>query len=219
LQEEQTSSIVHWRLDAWFPEISKETHERFKKFRDELMKFNKSVNLISVKTIFHADVIHFADSIIASKIIQENNPSMTEIYDFGSGNGFPGIIFAMLYPNVKVCLVDSDQRKCEFLKSAAETLNIRNISVKFSMIEALPANSVKFAMARGLSNISKSILSSRKVVPVGGVFYHLKGDNWSGEVGEIPTQLCSVWTPSLVKGYKLPVGESKFAVIRTDKIS
>ena len=74
-------------------------------------------------------------------------------------------------------------------------------------------------MARGLSNISKSILLTRRIVPPGGSFYHLKGDSWSGEVSEIPTQLCSVWTPTLVKLYKLPIGEVKFAVIKTEKIA
>lgn len=217
--EEQASAIVQWRIDAWFPDLSKDVQDKLKKYRDELMKANKAVNLISVKTIFLADAIHFADSILASKIIHEAIPQLKEIYDFGSGNGFPGVVFAILFPNVNVVLVDNDVKKTEFLKSACEALGLKNVSTRCMGLEALPANSVQTCMARGLSNISKSILLSRRIVPVGGAFYHIKGDNWSGEVGEIPTQLCSVWTPTLVKLYKLPIGESKFAVIKTVKIA
>ncbi len=217
--EEQASAIVHWRIDAWFPDLSKDVQEKLKKFRDEIMKANKVVNLISVKTIFLADAIHFADSILASKIIYESDPTMTEIYDFGSGAGFPGVVFGVLFPKVKVILIENDLKKAEFLKQVSESMGLKNISVKAVALEALPANSVKACMARGLSNISKSILLSRRVVALGGAFYHLKGDNWSGEVSEIPTQLCSVWTPTLVKLYRLPVGETKFAVIKTQRIS
>jgi 16S rRNA (guanine527-N7)-methyltransferase len=149
----------------------------------------------------------------------EGNPKINEIYDLGSGNGFPGIIFAILFPKVKVIMVDTDQRKCEFLKHCVAALNLKNAAVQNLPLESLPPNSVQYCMARGLANISKSILSARRIVPVGGVFYHLKGETWSGEVGEIPTQLCSVWTPGLVKTYKLPIGEFSFAVIKTDKIA
>ncbi len=217
--EEQASAIVHWRIDAWFPDLSKDIQDKLKRYRDELMKANKAVNLISVKTIFLADAIHFADSILACRIIQDANPALQEIYDFGSGNGFPGIVYAILFPKVKVILIDNDVKKIEFLKSAADLLGLKNVLARCIALESLPANSVQACMARGLSNISKSILLSRRVVPVGGAFYHIKGDNWSGEVGEIPTQLCSVWTPTLVKLYKLPIGESKFAIIKTVKIA
>ena len=93
--EEQASAIVHWRIDAWFPDLSKTTVELLKKYRDELMSANKAAQLISTKSIFHADALHFADSILASRIIQEDSPLVGEIYDLGSGNGFPGIIYGI----------------------------------------------------------------------------------------------------------------------------
>lgn len=217
--EEQASAIVHWRINAWFPELSSVINDTLKKYRDELMSANKAIPLISVKTIFHADALHFADSIMASKIIQESDPSLDEIYDLGSGNGFPGVVFSILFPKIKVVLVENDLKKADFLKKLAETLGLKNISVRSIPLESLPANSVKNCMTRGLSNLSKSILLARRIVPIGGSFYHLKGDSWSGEVGDIPTQLCSVWTPSLVKLYKLPIGDFKLAVIKTEKIS
>ncbi len=216
----QEAIVIYWRLDNWFPELGKETLQKMKAYHEHLLRFNKTLNLISVKTISSCDQLHFADSILASRIILKAEPSLDSIYDFGSGNGFPGIIFGMLSPKTKVVLVESDLRKVEFLNNTIQALGIANVITMHQTIESLPENSVKTAMARGLSSISRSILLARKVVAKGGHFYHLKGEEWGLEVSEIPTQLCSVWSPSLTGDYKHPVGNNtKFSIIQTEKIA
>lgn len=212
-------SVPQWRIDTWFPDLGADVIGKLRVYHDELQKFNRTLNLVSPKTLVFADLIHFADSILASQIIMKDNPKLSAISDLGSGNGFPGLVMALLYPNVQIQLVDSDQRKCEFLKHTASSLSLGNVKVLNSTIEALPANAIQVCMCRGFASISKAILVTRKSVPKGGVFYHMKGENWSAEVGQIPTQLCSVWAPALVGEYKLPLGSFKFAVVRTDKIS
>ncbi|MBX3040317.1 MAG: 16S rRNA (guanine(527)-N(7))-methyltransferase RsmG [Bdellovibrionaceae bacterium] len=188
-------------------------------FHDELHKYNRTLNLVSAKTLPFADAIHFADSILGSQLVYQSQPSLTRIYDLGTGAGFPGLVFAILYPQVEVIVVEADQKKCEFLQHLIDMLSLKNVKVLNQQIETLEANSVQYCMARGLASISKAILLTRKIVPVGGIFYHFKGENWSAEVGEIPTQLCSVWMPALVGDYKLPVGPLRFGIVKTDKIS
>ncbi|MEK2689420.1 16S rRNA (guanine(527)-N(7))-methyltransferase RsmG [Bdellovibrio sp. GT3] len=214
----ETPQIL-WRIDEWFPDLSPEVRTRLKAYHDELQKFNRTVSLISAKSVFVADALHFADSILATKAITKANPSIDTIYDFGSGSGFPGVVFGILNPSIKVVLVDTDPKKCEFLNYAIGALNLKNITVEHRNIESLPEGSVKFAICRGFGNISKAILMARKIVAKGGSVYHLKGEEWGIEVGEIPTQLCSIWSPSLVGEYKLPVGAIKYGVVRTEKIS
>lgn len=209
---------IHWRIDQWFPDLNPEIRAKLKKYHEELLKFNKTVNLIGVKTIPMADAIHFADSILACRAIAKA-ATIHEIYDFGSGNGFPGLIYALLFPQTKVYLVEIDGRKAEFLKHTISTLGINSAQVLIRAVESLPEKSVKYAMSRGFAPISKAILLARKVVANQGVYFHLKSEEWASEVGQIPTQLCSYWTPSLVADYKLPVGEVRFAVVRTDKIA
>lgn len=209
----------YWRMDIWFPDMDPEVLKQFKIFHDELVKFNKTLSLISPKTVAMADAIHFADAMLASRVIMRGVPEIQEIYDLGSGNGFPGIVFGILYPRVKVHLVEVDQRKCEFMKHVIAALGLSNIDVMNIKIEELKENSVQYAMCRGLASISKVILLMRKFVSKGGIVFHLKGEQWGMEVSEIPIQLCSIWAPGLVGEYRLPVGEVKFAVIKTDKIS
>ncbi|NUN05410.1 MAG: 16S rRNA (guanine(527)-N(7))-methyltransferase RsmG [Bdellovibrio sp.] len=216
---EQESPTIFWRIEEWFPGLSPDIKSRLKAYHQELIKFNRTVNLISPKTVFVADALHFSDSILAAQTIHRYNPTIEKIYDLGSGNGFPGMIFALLFPKVQVVLVDNDQKKCEFLVHLSRVLNISNVTIEKKNIETLPEGSVQYAMVRGLASISKCLLMMRKPIPKGGVLYHLKGEEWGIEVGEIPTQLCSIWSPSLVGEYKLPIGSVKFSVIKTDKIS
>jgi 16S rRNA (guanine527-N7)-methyltransferase len=98
-------------------------------------------------------------------------------------------------------------------------LGLKNVKIENLHVEKLPENSVQWAICRGFGNISKAILMARRVVAKGGSLYHMKGEEWGIEVGEIPTQLCSIWSPSLVGEYKLPVGAIKFGVVRTEKIA
>lgn len=217
--KEQEAPTIYWRINEWFPDLSPEVKARLKTYHEELIKFNRTLNLVSLKTLFVADALHFADSILSSRTIYSSNPKIDKIFDLGSGNGFPGMIFAIFYPQVQVVLVESDQRKCEFLKHIVFSLKLTNVTVENKTVEALPENSIQYAMARGFSSISKTILVTRKCMVKGGVLYHLKSEEWGIEVGEIPTQLCSIWTPSLVGDYKLPVGAVKFSIVKTDKIA
>jgi 16S rRNA (guanine527-N7)-methyltransferase len=218
-QPAESAPTNHWRLETWFSDLDQGIHSNLKKLNDELVRANKSLNLVSAKTLPFADVIHFADSILASKIIHSDNPGMDELYDLGSGNGFPGLISALLFPKIRHVLVDQDEKKCDYLRQCIKITSLTNVRILHSAIENLEPNSVRFGMCRGLSNLSKTILVARRGFAKDGVLYHIKAENWSMEVSEIPTQLCSVWSPALVKDYKLPVGEMRFAVVKTDKIS
>ena len=219
MSEKPEVIINHWRLDTWFPDLNPETLKQLKAYNEELIRFNKTISLVSPKTIPMADAIHFADSIMASRVIMKGNTKIQEIYDLASGNGFPGLVFAILYPQVKVRLVDADIKKCEFMKHVISAVRIPNADVLNMKVEELKDNSVQHAFSRGFANISKIILITRKAVSKGGVVYHLKGEQWGMEVSEIPIQLCSSWAPGLVGEYKLPIGEMKFAIIKTDKIA
>jgi len=209
----------HWRIETWFPDLNPVLLNHFRIYYEELVKFNKTLNLVSPKTIPMADALHFADCILASRVIAKSPNKFSEIYDLGSGNGFPGLIFGLMNPTIKVHLVEADQKKCEFMKHVISACAAKNVDVMPIKIEQLKEGSVTHAMVRGFSSISKTILVTRKIVAKGGVIFHLKGEEWGMEVSEIPIQLCSSWAPGLVGEYRLPVGEIRFSVIKTDKIA
>lgn len=218
MSENQSNQL--WRVDTWFPQVPGEARRQLKIYFDELHKFNKAINLVSAKTLPLADAIHFSDSIIGGQFLLEDiGASDKPVFDFGSGNGFPGLVLAAMAPGRKFVLLDADQRKCEFLKSTASAMGTRNVEVLCQTVESLPVGSVYLGVCRGLANISKTILMLRKCFAENGVQYHFKGEQWSMEVAEIPTQLCSEWSPALVQEYKLPIGPTRFALVKTTRLN
>jgi 16S rRNA (guanine527-N7)-methyltransferase len=215
----QKEQAPNWRLKAWFPDLDAKALHKFEKYFSELQKFNKVINLISAKTLVHADAIHFADSILSSQMVHKNINKNNYLYDIGSGNGFPGLAYSILYSEQKVVLIDSDERKCEFLKHIIDTLGLLNVSVQNKKIEELGANSIEQAICRGFSPLPKALLTLRKNVQNGGSVYHMKSGEWAVEISQIPIQLCSIWQPSLEAEYVLPVGGVKMYIVKTAKIN
>lgn len=216
--EDKKEGAIYWRVPEWFKDLKEAELVRFKFFHHELVRFNKSINLISAKSIFEADLVHFADCILASKLILENCKKK-KIFDLGCGNGFPGLILSILDTEREYVLVESDTRKSEFLKHMINKFEFGNVSVQNMRIEDLPANSVECGVSRGFAQVAKALLTTRKIFKIGGHYYHIKGDHWTVELAGIPSQLCSSWEPALLSQYKLPIGGKIGAVVVTTKIS
>ncbi|AHI07374.1 glucose inhibited division protein B [Bdellovibrio bacteriovorus W] len=215
---EQSAPTIHWRLQEWFQDIDLHTQAQLKTFQEELIKANRTISLIGPKTVFFADAIHFSDSILGYRTIVQSHSLAGDIFCVGTGSGFPGIVISILDPQKKVIILESDSRKIEFLNSVINSLKLTNTSVLNKSLDQMADGSVQTVIARGFGSISKAIMLGRKSVAKGGVFFHFKGEEWGVELSEIPTQLCSLWSPSLVGDYKLPIGNMKFSVIKTDKI-
>ena len=210
---------IHWRLKSWFLDLDEKTHARLKAYFNELVKYNKVVNLISAKTVANCDAIHFADCIDACKIVSKKVNINEPLYDIGSGNGFPGLIYAILYPLQDVILIEMEERKCEFLTQATSVLKLPNVSVMNKKIESFAADSIGQGICRAFSTLPKTLMTLRKIVRLGGTVFHLKSEEWSMEVSQIPIQLCSSWQPMLMGEYKLPLGDIKLFLVKTDKIN
>ncbi|MCB0361869.1 MAG: 16S rRNA (guanine(527)-N(7))-methyltransferase RsmG, partial [Bdellovibrionales bacterium] len=168
---------TNWRIKEWFPHLSEDAISQLRMFHAELLAFNRKINLISSRTESNSDLIHFADCVLGSELILKNCQG-SEIYDFGSGNGLPGIILAILSPNYRIHLVESDARKAEFMKYMGNKLKLRNLVVHNCRIEDLPEGSVDFVVSRGLASVQKSISLARRACRKNARYFHFTGDSW-----------------------------------------
>jgi 16S rRNA (guanine527-N7)-methyltransferase len=203
-----------WRIQEWFPDLNAKTLSSLRAYHSEILYFNGRMNLISPRTEKNADQIHFADAIIGAKIIFKNT-TQGVIYDIGSGNGIPGIVMAILYPEKKFILVDADARKAEFLKHVCGRLELKNCSILHTRLEDIEKGSVQCAVTRGFASISKCLIMSRKAAAIKSEIYHFKGPSWSLEVASIPPQVLAFWEPSHIEDYTLPLSDSPFSIVRT----
>ncbi|MCC6276683.1 MAG: 16S rRNA (guanine(527)-N(7))-methyltransferase RsmG [Oligoflexia bacterium] len=203
-------SGAQWRIREWFKNYDERVYERLRIYHLELLRWTGKINLISNATAASADRIHFADSLkglalIESKIKAAPND---EIFDFGSGNGFPGLVWAILRPDRRFTLIDSDERKVGFLKNMTLRLELDNVGARKARIEEIESGSVKFGVCRGLSQIHKILVDYGKVFSPGAQLFHFKGPDWASEIKSIPTALCSTWNTQLVNEYLLPPEDS-----------
>lgn len=212
---------VLWRIDSWFPNLPVGVLEKLHAYHAELIRYNSKLNLIGRQTERDADEQHFADCISAAQLTLAQLEGVNEIYDLGSGNGLPGIVLSILAessrPDLKVKLVDSDERKGEFLKQMVFLLKLPRTEVLVSRVEELGVK-MPAAITRGYASVSKVALVCKDVVEVGGVIFHMKGSNWVREVGEMPSQLCAFWAPELVGEYSLPLSQARRAIVSTKKL-
>lgn len=103
---------------ARFP-VSRETLERLETFVGLLLKWQASINLVARSSLDEIWQRHVLDSAQLFPLMPQE---ATLLVDLGSGGGFPGIVLAILLrdrPGAVVHLVESDQRKCAFLREAA----------------------------------------------------------------------------------------------------
>lgn len=121
-----------------FP-VSRETMQRLEQYLALLEKWQKAVNLVSPSTIPDAWSRHFIDSAQLSSLLSSHARTL---FDFGSGAGFPGMVLAILHPEISVHLVESDQKKCSFLSTVSRetktSVSIHNCRVESLEIEAVP---------------------------------------------------------------------------------
>ena len=132
--------------------VSRETFEKLYIFQRTLMKWQKSINLISKSSIKNIWERHFLDSAQLYKYVKDINGN---ILDFGSGAGFPALVLAIMGKK-NIHLVESDYKKCVFLEEIAMLTDI-NITIHNCRIENLNFFNVDLITCRALAPLHKLI--------------------------------------------------------------
>lgn len=132
-------------------DISDEAFVKIEIYHALLLKWNKAINLVSPKSIEQAWHRHFIDSAQLSKAIPEG----VKIYaDLGCGGGFPGLVLAIMNPDIAVHLVESDERKCQFMRTVARETGASNVIIHTKRVEAVTDGFCPdFVTARALSSL------------------------------------------------------------------
>ncbi|MFQ6550838.1 16S rRNA (guanine(527)-N(7))-methyltransferase RsmG [Aestuariibius insulae] len=162
-------------------DVSRETSERLHLYTDELLKWNKHINLVGRTT--EADIWkrHIADSAQLFPLLCD-----TKAYaDLGSGAGFPGLVIAILADEaglaLHVTLVESDKRKAAFLRNTAVMMNL-SITIQADRIEAISPLNADAISARALAPLPDLLNLTYPHLAAGGECFFLKGKAASAEI-------------------------------------
>ncbi|MCI9410568.1 MAG: 16S rRNA (guanine(527)-N(7))-methyltransferase RsmG [Eubacterium sp.] len=118
-------------------DINDEQINKFNKYYKLLIEWNKKINLTTITD--YEDVIkkHFLDSVLLLKVFKKDLFVLKNIIDVGTGAGFPGVPLAIMLPDAKFTLVDSLNKRIQFLKEVIEILGIDNITLIHARAEEL----------------------------------------------------------------------------------
>ncbi len=109
-------------------ELSGEQIERMREHYDLLTRWNKTLNLTSIRTPAEAVERHYCESVFLACHLPEGPLSVADV---GSGAGFPGIPVGIIRPDCSVALIESHQRKAVFLREATRDLsNVRVLGMR-----------------------------------------------------------------------------------------
>jgi len=162
------------------PNVSRETLDRLDAFADLVLKWTAKINLISKSTTATIWERHILDSAQLFNLAPEGGKWL----DLGSGGGFPGIVVAILTEGVAqphdVFLVESDQRKAVFLRTAIRELRLR-ATVISERIEDIDPQRANVLSARALADLTTLIGFGSEHLRSDGVALFPKGAQWEKE--------------------------------------
>ena len=113
-------------------DVSDEVFAHIETYAQLLIKWNKAINLVSPKTINEAWHRHLIDSAQVEKFIPEGTKTYA---DLGCGGGFPGLVVALMRPDIQTHLVESDERKCQFMRTVIRETGAQNVTVHTARVE------------------------------------------------------------------------------------
>lgn len=156
--------------------VSHETEAKLAHFAALLTRWNEKINLVSPKDMAHLRQRHIEDSL---QLVPYVSAGAT-ITDLGSGGGFPGLIVAIATGN-PVTLIESDQRKCAFLREAARECGA-HVTVVAKRIEQAAIEPADIITARALAPLPQLLAWARPLLKEEGYCLFLKGRKTSDEL-------------------------------------
>lgn len=182
-----------------------------------LIEYNKVMNLTGITEKEEVYLKHFYDSLTISKIIDLKNQD--SLCDLGSGAGFPGIVLKIFYPNLKITLVDSLNKRINFLNKVIEELGLKDIEAIHTRIEDYSKiNKEKYDVvtARAVAPLNILLELGINLVKVGKYFVAMKGniETEPNYENAISTLNCSL--DNIIK-FKLPIENSNRSLIKIKK--
>ncbi len=185
---EQDISGFRKDLDELRIHLTEKQIAQFLSYYQLLIEKNKVMNLTTITGFDEALKKHFIDSLSLVKVLDLDRE--LSLLDVGTGAGFPGIPLKIAFPDLQVTLLDSLQKRVNFLKEVIEELSLNNVQVIHGRAEdfARPGGQMResfdVCVSRAVANLSTLSEYCLPYVKTGGYFISYKTDETEGKEAE-----------------------------------
>ena len=199
-------------------EVTQNKLEQLEKYYEMLVEYNKVMNLTGITEKEEVYLKHFYDSLTIVKIIDLNEEET--LCDIGTGAGFPGLVLKIFYPKLKVTLVDSLNKRINFLNEVIKELKLDKIETVHARIEEYAKiNREKFDVvtARAVAQMHFLLEIAIPMLKCNKCFVAMKG-NMDNEIdyNYALNKLNSI-QKNIIK-FKLPYENSNRTLIKIEKV-
>ena len=159
-------------------ELTKKQIEKFYNYMNLLLEWNEKINLTAIIEPREVILKHFVDSLTIAKYIKENE----KLIDVGTGAGFPGIPLSIVKENTDIVLLDSLNKRINFLEEIKQNLKLKNITTIHGRAEEFGKNKNErekydIATSRAVASLNILLEYLLPLVKVGGRAICMKGSN------------------------------------------
>ncbi len=160
-----------------------ETNEKIDKLLLEFyeLHINSTINLTAIKDKDEFYIKHYLDSIY---YFQKHLTPSGELADIGSGGGFPGIVLGIFYPDLKITLIESIAKKCNFLQNSIDILELSNVKVINDRAENVKGKKYDIITARGVAPVADMLKNTSQMVKNKTKWILYKGEKTPVELEE-----------------------------------
>jgi len=166
-------------------EVSDSKVDELIEYHRLLVKWNSAYNLTAIRVAMDMVDRHLVDSLG----IVEHLSGVKRLIDVGSGGGMPGLIIAIMFPEMQVTLLDSNGKKTRFLQQVKTSLKLANVTVVQSRLEAfdVPQNELFDCItSRAFATLKDMIDKSHQLLTSDGQYLAMKGVNPVDEIAQLP---------------------------------
>ena len=155
-----------------------------------LQKWNKVYNLTAVRDPAEMLTHHLLDSLAAIQpLLRQTRGEPVRLLDVGSGGGLPGVVIAIVCPQIDVSCVDTVGKKAAFIQQAAATLKLPNLRGVHARVETLTAEQgggFDVVCSRAFASLVDFTAWSQAALKPGGVWMAMKGKHPADELAALP---------------------------------
>lgn len=196
--------------------LTEEQLNKLDQFYNLLIEWNEKINLTRITTKEDVYLKHFYDSLTLTKVIDLSTKET--LCDVGTGAGFPGIVLKIVYPNLKITLVDALQKRVNYLNEIIKDLQLENIQAIHTRGEDLH-DKYDVVTARAVANIEKLLKYTMHLVNNTGVFVAMKGNIDNELTPEIENKISKKYQILKIEKFELPIENSQRSLIVIKSIS